>query len=149
MSDVKINQEDNTTTTGDIQPVEPTTTASDTKDAKVAKPKAKAKPATNKKPAQNKATSSGTQAKSPTTDTPAVNSETESKEAKTKELQADKPNANTEKRKRIAKDLFAKNDGLTEIFFTSDFMPFAKEQDAKKHAAGLNDKTVTPITKED
>lgn len=147
MSDVKNNQEDNTTT-GDIQPVEPTTKAGDTKIEKVIKPKAKAKPANNKKPAQVKAPSSGTQAKASTTPTQAASSETESKDVKN-ELQAEKPNANTEKRKRIAKNLFAKNDGLTEIFFTSDFMPFAKEQDAKKHGSGLNDKTVTPITKED
>lgn len=149
MSDVKNNQQDNATPTGDIQPVEPTTKAGDTKVEKVTKPKAKTKPVSNKKPAQVKATSSGTQAKAPTTETPGASSETESKEVKTKELPVEKPNANTEKRKRIAKDLFAKNDGLTEIFFTSDFMPFAKEQDAKKHGAGLNDKTVTPITKED
>lgn len=87
-------------------------------------------------------------AKAPTADTPSASSKTETKEVKI-ELQAEKPNANNEKRKRIAKDLFAKNDGLAEIFFTSDFMPFAKKQDAKKHGAGLSDKTVIPIIKED
>lgn len=98
MSDVKNNQEDNTTATGGTQSVEPPTKAGNT-------------------------------------------------EAE-KELNK-KPNANTEVHNRIAKDLFAKNEGLTEIYFTSDFLPFAKAQDAKKHGEGLSDKKIISVKKID
>lgn len=56
---------------------------------------------------------------------------------------------NTEKRKRIANDVFQKNSGFTKVFFTSDFLPFGNENDARKHAVTLKDTTVTPINKED
>lgn len=59
------------------------------------------------------------------------------------------PKAATEKRERIAKDLFAKKSGLSVIYFTSDLVPFGTENDAKQHAAKLTNKIVTPITKED
>ena len=52
-------------------------------------------------------------------------------------------------RKRIAKSVFSQKSGLSVIYFTSDLVPFGSESDALKHAAKLNDKTVTPITKED
>lgn len=64
-------------------------------------------------------------------------------------LAKSEPKATTEKRERIAKDLFAKKSGLSVIYFTSDFMPFGTENDAKQHASKLDNKIVTPITKED
>lgn len=59
------------------------------------------------------------------------------------------PKSVTEKRERIAKDVFANNTGLSVIFFTSDMMPFRTKSDALNHAFGLTNKKVTPINKED
>lgn len=137
MSDVKTNQEDNTPATGDIQPVESATKAVDTKATKVTPPKAK----TNPVKAASKA-----QVKTPVT---GAKTEIENKETKTLASMVEKPNANTEKRKSIAKGVFERNDNLYTLFFTSDFVPFKTEADALKHADSLSDKIVTPITKED
>lgn len=79
---------------------------------------------------------------------------TQGKSAETGEQGADtdnqvkKPKAITEKRERIAKDLFAKRSGLSVIYFTSDLVPFGTENDAKQHAATLDNKIVTPINRE-
>lgn len=54
----------------------------------------------------------------------------------------------TDKRDRIAKEVFAKNAGLKVVYFTSDLVPFGTENDALKHAANLKDNTVIPTKKE-
>jgi hypothetical protein len=58
-----------------------------------------------------------------------------------------KTNVNAEKRNRIAKDVFAQNSQTTELYFTSDFIPFFAKQDAIAHANSLNNKEVTTVTK--
>lgn len=60
------------------------------------------------------------------------------------------PKADTEKRLRIAADIFKKNDRVDVLHFTSDFTPFFKENDAIKHTrtGKLADKTIISITKQ-
>lgn len=84
-------------------------------------------------------TSLGTQGKDATTGAQGADTDNKVKE----------PKATTEKRERIAKDLFAKKSGLSVIYFTSDLMPFGTDNDAKQHAAKLDTKIVTPINRED
>ncbi|NDV45501.1 hypothetical protein D0T49_00340 [Paludibacter sp. 221] len=60
---------------------------------------------------------------------------------------AKEPKANAEKRTKIANDIFTKNSALNAVYFTSDFLPFGNENDARKHAVTLKDNTVTTISR--
>ena len=57
----------------------------------------------------------------------------------------DEPKETTEKRNRIAKDVFAKNAQCKELYFTADLIPFFFKSDAFRHGAGMlkNDTIVT------
>lgn len=60
----------------------------------------------------------------------------------------DEPKADTEKRLRIARDIFKPNDRCEVLYFTSDFIPFFYESDAVRHTRNLADKTIITITKQ-
>lgn len=66
------------------------------------------------------------------------------------ETNINEPKADTEKRLRIAADIFKKNDRCEVLHFTSDFTPFFKENDAIKHTrtGKLSDKTIISIPKQ-
>lgn len=58
------------------------------------------------------------------------------------------PKADTEKRQRIADDVFKKNSRCHVLHFTSDFVPFFNENDAIKNTRKLADKTIITIKKQ-
>lgn len=150
MSDVKKDiQEDTATTTGNIQTVDESAKEVDSKNVEAKTPTAKTvkpKPKAKSKPANAKA--------QPKAETPAKKEdkpgdELEEKTAKKESAVSDEPKGLAEKRTRLAKQKFEEYPGLDTIYFTSDLLPFAKENDAEKHAQGLTNKIVTPVTKED
>lgn len=57
----------------------------------------------------------------------------------------DEPKETTEKRNRIAKDVFDKNAQCKVLYFTADLIPFFVKSDAFRHGAGTlkNDTVVT------
>lgn len=147
MSDVKDIQENTTTATGGVPPIDNPTKEVDTKDAKTEKGKAASvKPKPKTKPTNTKA-----QPKAGTTEKKETKpgDELEQKNAQKESAVSDEPKSLTEKRTRLAKQKFEEYPGLDTIYFTSDLLPFAKENDAVKHAQGLNNKIVTPVIKED
>ena len=59
----------------------------------------------------------------------------------------DEPKEATEKRNRIAKDVFEKNAQCKVLYFTSDMIPFFVNSDALRHAGTLKDDTVVTINR--
>lgn len=56
-------------------------------------------------------------------------------------------NEKTEKRNKVASDVFSKHSHRKTLYFTSDLIPFFEKSDANKHAATLKDNTVVTINK--
>ncbi len=60
----------------------------------------------------------------------------------------DEPKETTEKRNRIAKDVFEKNARCKVLYFTADLIPFFVKSDAIKHGAGkLKNDTIVTINR--
>ena len=60
----------------------------------------------------------------------------------------DEPKETTDKRTRIAKDVFDKHSQCKVLYFTSDLIPFFAESDAIKHGAGkLKNDTIVTINR--
>lgn len=58
------------------------------------------------------------------------------------------PEEVTEKRDRIAKDVFEKNSNCKVLYFTADLVPFFAKSDALRHGANaLNDDTIVTINR--
>lgn len=53
----------------------------------------------------------------------------------------------TEKRNRIAKDVFEKNTKCKALYFSSDLVPFFVKSDAVRHGSTLRDNTVVTINR--
>ena len=64
-----------------------------------------------------------------------------------KESKAEEPKSVTEKRNKIAKEVF-QHTTKTKLFFTSDMIPFYEENDALKHSRGLKDTNIVTVNKE-
>lgn len=60
----------------------------------------------------------------------------------------DEPKADTDKRLRIAAEIFENNSRYEALHFTSDFVPFGSENDAIKHTRSLANKTIITIKKQ-
>lgn len=58
------------------------------------------------------------------------------------------PKAKTAQRERIAKEVFAKNNRKSVLYFTSDMTPFFDKNDAIKHIKELDDKTIVTVNKD-
>lgn len=74
--------------------------------------------------------------------------DTGSKEPEIKDLLDEKPNANMDKFKAIAKGIFERSNNFSILFFTSDSIPFKTKADALKHTGSLEDKTIVTVNKE-
>lgn len=60
----------------------------------------------------------------------------------------DEPKETTEKRNRIAKDVFEKNAQCKVLYFTADLIPFFVKSDALRHGAGkLDNDTIVTINR--
>lgn len=59
----------------------------------------------------------------------------------------DEPKETTEKRNRIASDVFEKNTQCKKLHFTSDLVPFFLKSDAARHGATLEKDTIVTINR--
>lgn len=59
----------------------------------------------------------------------------------------DEPKETTEKRNRIAADVFQKNTNCKVLYFTTDLIPFFVKSDAVRHGATLKNDTVVTINR--
>lgn len=62
-------------------------------------------------------------------------------------VKVNESNEKTEKRNRIAADVFSKHSHRKTLYFTSDMIPFFEKSDANRHASTLKDNTVVTINK--